>query len=119
MKANVKISAEWELMYSHMGKLIPREQQAVMYMNSGDESITRPRRTSSLQQRELDSRNRKETRVMFALLKLRELVHQKMLSTTTEEVAADKVHHSSLSLGSWDAFHQFKLSGTSAAEMRF
>lgn len=36
-----------------------------------------------------------------------------------EEAAADKVHHFSLSLGSWGEFHQFKLSGTSAVEVRF
>lgn len=56
---------------------------------------------------------------LLCFLKPRELVHQKMLGTTIEEVAADKVHHFGLSLGSWDEFQQFKLPGTSAAEMRF
>lgn len=49
---------------------------------------------------------------MFALFPKAERI-------SPEEAAANKVHQFSLSLGSWGKFHQLKLSGTSAAEVRF
>lgn len=91
------------------GELTPRQQWAATCMDPRDNSISRSRRRSRLQQRYTDRYGRKETRVMFALFLNSELAPQKRFSSTNHREPL-------LSLCSSDELQQGRAARPAAAE---
>lgn len=77
---------------SETEELTPRQQGAVTCMAARDNSISRPRRRTQLQQRYTDRYGCKETRVMFALFLNSELVPQRRFSSVKGLHSAVSMH---------------------------